>query len=71
MNTNPLNLSTPDLDFSGKTMLIVDDYQEMRNIFRDILRSCGADVKKIYTAANGNEAVGLLKRVQFDIVLCD
>lgn len=71
MNTNPLNLSMPDLDFSGKTMLIVDDYQEMRNIFRDVLRSCGADVKKIYTAANGNEAVGLLKRVQFDIVLCD
>lgn len=71
MNTNPLNLSTPDLDFSGKTVLIVDDYQEMRSIFRDVLRSCGADVKKIYTAANGNEAVGLLKRVQFDIVLCD
>lgn len=71
MNTNPLNLSTPDLDFSGKTVLIVDDYQEMRSIFRDVLRSCGADVKKIYTAANGNEAIGLLKRVQFDIVLCD
>jgi len=71
MTTSPLNFSTPDLDFSSKTVLIIDDYQEMRSIFRDILRSCGADVKKIYMAANGNEAIASLRKVQFDIVLCD
>lgn len=69
--TSPLNLSLPHLDLSGKTVLIIDDYQEMRSIFREFLRNCGADIKTIYTAADGSEAIALLKKVQFDIVLCD
>ena len=71
MNTSSLNFSTAELDFSDKTVLIIDDYQEMRSIFRDILRSCGADVKKISMAASGSEAISLIKKAQFDIVLCD
>ncbi|MBS0300395.1 MAG: tetratricopeptide repeat protein [Proteobacteria bacterium] len=73
MNINPLDISTPaaELNFSGKHVLIVDDYMEMRSIFRDILSSCGAEIKKIHMATNGNEAIALLKKVSFDIVLCD
>ncbi|PXW87822.1 tetratricopeptide repeat protein [Nitrosomonas sp. Nm84] len=69
--TGPLNLSLPHLDLAGKTVLIIDDYQEMRSILREFLRNCGADIKTIYTAADGSEAIALLKKVQFDIVLCD
>lgn len=43
----------------------------MRSIFREFLRNFGADVKKIYAVANGSEAIVMLKKVQFDIVLCD
>ncbi len=52
-------------------MLIIDDYQEMRSIFREFLRNSGADIKKIHMATNGSEAIALLKKAQFDIVLCD
>lgn len=71
MNTNSLNFPTAEPDLSDKTVLIIEDYQEMRSIFRDILRSCGADVKKISMAATGSEAISLIKKTQFDIVLCD
>ncbi|WP_297325852.1 tetratricopeptide repeat protein [Nitrosomonas sp.] len=71
ITTSPLNLSLPHLDLSGKTVLIIDDYQEMRSIFREFLRNCGADIKTIYMAADGSEAIAILKKVQFDIVLCD
>lgn len=71
MNTTLLNFSTPHLDLSQKTVLIIDDYQEMRSIFREFLRNYGADVKKIYAVANGSEAIVMLKKIQFDIVLCD
>lgn len=73
MNINPLAIATSDveLNFSGKNVLIIDDYMEMRSIFREILSSCGAEVKKIHMATNGNEAIAWLKKVPFDIVLCD
>ncbi|PTQ76608.1 tetratricopeptide repeat protein [Nitrosomonas oligotropha] len=73
MHINPLDISTPatELNFSGKNVLIVDDYMEMRSILRDMLSSCGAEMKKIHMATNGNEAIAWLKKVPFDIVLCD
>ena len=67
----PLSTSTSQVDFSTKTILIIDDYHAMRSIFRDMLRASGADSKKISTAANGNEAISLLSKKQFDVVLCD
>lgn len=63
--------SAPEADFSTKTFLIVDDFQGMRTILRDILRSCGANAKNISTAGHGNEAVNLLSSNNFDVVLCD
>jgi CheY-like chemotaxis protein len=73
MHINPLDISTPatELNFSGKNVLIVDDYMEVRSILRDMLSSCGAEMKKIHMATNGNEAIAWLKKVPFDIVLCD
>lgn len=71
MNT-PFNASpAPDADFSRMKFLIVDDFQGMRTILRDILRSCGADGKLIATAANGKDAVEVLSNGKYDVVLCD
>lgn len=71
MITDPLKPAEPEMDISGKMVLIIDDYQAMRSIFRDILRGCGADVRKISMAASGSEAIAALNKSQFDIVLCD
>jgi tetratricopeptide (TPR) repeat protein len=60
-----------DVDFTRKSFLIVDDFQGMRTMLRDILRNCGVDPKQIDTAANGKEAIALLGRERFDVVLCD
>lgn len=63
--------SAPDVDFSRRIFLIIDDFQGMRTVIRDVLRNCGANVKNISTAANGKEAVRLLSSQPFDVVLCD
>lgn len=60
-----------EADFSNKNFLVVDDFQGMRTILRDILRSCGANSKNISTAGNGIEAINLLNSNRFDVVLCD
>lgn len=71
MITSSINFSPVSLNLSGKNILIVDDYQEMRTILRDIFRNLGADVKKMHMVATGEEAIAILKKVQFDVVLCD
>ncbi len=71
MIAHTLTVSKPELDLSGKRILIVDDYNEMRTVLRGILYNCNADPKKIEMADNGNQAIALLKEVKFDIVLCD
>lgn len=60
-----------EVDFSGKTFLIIDDFQGMRGMLRDILRGCGANLNAVEMVANGREAIGLLERTKFDVVLCD
>lgn len=71
MIAHTLTVSKPDLDLSGKNILVVDDYSEMRAVLRGILCNCNADPKKIQMADNGNQAIALLKEARFDIVLCD
>jgi tetratricopeptide (TPR) repeat protein len=61
----------PEADFSTRNFLVVDDFQGMRTILRDILRNCGANSKNLFTAANGNEAISQLSANKFDVVLCD
>lgn len=67
----PLNATAPEMDITDKSFLIIDDFHEVRSIFRDILRSYGVNIKSISVASNGIEAVSLLKKRQFDMVLCD
>lgn len=63
--------NTPGSEFLRKSFLVIDDFQGMRNVLRDVLRGCGADVKNIGMAANGKEAIRLLASQRFDVVLCD
>lgn len=70
--THKLNLSSQnELKFAEKSFLIVDDFHGMRSVLRDILRACGANPRNISTASNGGEAIALLERNRFDVVLCD
>ncbi len=58
-------------NISKKKFLIIDDFYEMRSIFRDIVRSLGVEFNNVFTAGNGNEAIALIKKNRFDVVLCD
>lgn len=51
------------------TTLIVDDFQGMRTMLRDFVKSMG--ITRIDTAANGKEAMSLLAGKNYDIVICD
>lgn len=55
--------------FSNRRFLVVDDFQGMRTMFREMLKSCGA--KHIDVASNGKEAIGLLETNRYHVVLCD
>jgi tetratricopeptide (TPR) repeat protein len=61
-----------DYDLFGKSaVLVVDDFQGMRTMLSSLVRSCGANPKMIETAANGVEAIKLLARRHYEVVLCD
>lgn len=55
--------------FADKNYLIVDDFQGMRSMMREMLRTFGG--KNIDTATNANEAVAFLEKNRYDVVLCD
>ncbi|HZW25062.1 MAG TPA: tetratricopeptide repeat protein [Gallionella sp.] len=55
--------------FAGKNYLIVDDFQGMRSMMREMLRTFGG--KNIDTATNANEAIAFLEKNRYDVVLCD
>lgn len=55
--------------FAGKNYLIVDDFQGMRTMMREMLRTFGG--KNIDTATNANEAISFLEKNRYDVVLCD
>ena len=56
-------------NWANKTYLLIDDFPGMRQMLRDILRSVG--VEKADHAGNGAEAITLLTRSRYDVVLCD
>lgn len=49
--------------------LIIDDFQGMRTMLRDFVKSMG--VSHIDTASNGKEAISRLNSSKYDIVICD
>jgi tetratricopeptide (TPR) repeat protein len=57
------------VDWAGKNYLVVDDFVGVRQLLRESLRSLGA--RNIDQASSGGEAMGLLARVRYDVVLCD
>jgi tetratricopeptide (TPR) repeat protein len=58
-----------DVDWADKNYLVVDDFVGIRQLLRESLRSLGA--KNIDQASSGGEAMGLLARIRYDVVLCD
>ncbi|MDD5300955.1 MAG: response regulator [Gallionella sp.] len=59
----------PNAAFIGKAFLIIDDFQGMRTMMREMLKTFG--VKNIDTASTGNEAIAFLEKNKYDVVLCD
>ena len=51
--------------------LIVDDSSVMRKIVERSIRQAGIDLAEVREAANGAEALGVLKEQRADLVLCD
>lgn len=62
-------MDQPRIDFGTRRFLVVDDFDGMRNILREMLRRLGA--RQIDVAANGEDALALLLKNKYDIVLCD
>jgi two-component system, chemotaxis family, CheB/CheR fusion protein len=52
----------------GLRILVIEDAQDIREVFTLLLRAEGADVE---SAANGREATELIAQQQFDVVLSD
>jgi two-component system, chemotaxis family, chemotaxis protein CheY len=52
-------------------VLIVDDSSVMRKIVERCLRQAGIDFKQVLEAANGVEALGVLRDNPVDLILCD
>jgi tetratricopeptide (TPR) repeat protein len=69
----PLLSVTPagidQIDWADKHYLVVDDFVGVRQLLRESLRSLGA--KNIDQASSGGEAMALLARIRYDVVLCD
>jgi len=51
--------------------LIVDDSSVMRKIVERSIRQAGIDLAEVREAANGAEALGVLKDNRVDLILCD
>jgi tetratricopeptide (TPR) repeat protein len=57
------------IDWADKNYLVVDDFVGIRQLLRESLRSLGA--KNIDQASSGGEAMALLAKIRYDVVLCD
>jgi CheY-like chemotaxis protein/Flp pilus assembly protein TadD len=69
IKSSPTQTKAEPVDWAGKHYLVVDDFIGVRQLLRESLRSLGA--KNIDQAASGGEAIGLLARTRYDVVLCD
>lgn len=59
----------PLVDWASKSYLIVDDFVGVRQLLRESLRNLGA--KSVDQASSGGEAMALLARSRYDVILCD
>ena len=58
-----------EVSWADKNYLIVDDFVGVRQLLRESLRNLGA--RNIDQASSGGEAMNLLGRIRYDVVLCD
>jgi len=58
-----------EVPWADKHYLIVDDFVGIRQLLRESLRNLGA--RNIDQASSGGEAMSLLGRIRYDVVLCD
>ncbi len=61
--------ATGGVDWAEKHYLLIDDFVGIRQLLRESLRNLGA--KHIDQAASGGEAMMLLSKTRYDVVLCD
>ncbi len=62
-------LTIPPPNLSRNSILIIEDFEGMRVILRDILTRASAT--RIVMAANAGSAISQLEKHPFDIILCD
>lgn len=55
--------------FATRSFLIVEDFEAMRNILRNLLRHSGA--RSVDVAMQGGDALACLQHNKYDVVLCD
>lgn len=61
--------ASDQVDWASKSYLVVDDFIGVRQLLREALRSLGA--RNIDQASSGGEAMALLNKTRYDVVLCD
>ncbi|RZT06152.1 Tetratricopeptide repeat-containing protein [Duganella sp. CF402] len=72
MTSEIMSASNPaesGIDWAEKRYLIIDDFVGIRQLLRESLRNLGA--KHIDQASSGGEAMVLLAKTRYDVVLCD
>lgn len=52
-------------------ILVVDDSETVRAVIAKAIEMSGTDVKSLFTASNGEEALGILDREWVDLVFAD
>jgi len=57
------------ISLKQSSILIIDDFQGMRTMLREMIKSMG--VTKVDTASNGKEGMRQLSLNKYDIVICD
>jgi len=55
--------------FADKSFLVIDDFADMRNMLKSIIRTLGAT--DIDSASNGKGAIEAIENKKYDIILCD
>src|SRR3954466_11095668 len=65
----PGTSDTPLVNWDDKHCLIVDDIAGIRRLLRESLRNLG--VKNVDQASSGGEAMNLISKTRYDIILCD
>ena len=55
--------------FGPRAYLVIDDFGEMRNMIKGLLRTLGAS--NIDGARNAKEALALIENTRYDVIMCD